>query len=141
MAKPDIQLGPGDTAPITRLQLFEPDNPDGSPGDPLNLQNANLTFKTVVFKYQIRDKSTPPVSRTPTILQTSPTDATRGWIQIDWLETGGAVTPPGSNHRARAIVTDNGNHQETFPNGENIELPDGTNPSWLWMQVSEDFGS
>jgi hypothetical protein len=146
MAKPDIQLGPGDTAPITRVTLYDPDLPDGSDGPPMNLQNANLSFKTIVCRHQVRDYSLAYVDRTVTIVQSTPPSApgladgiNQGVIDIDWLASGGPVVPAPSDHNLRFTVTDNTNHQTSYPNGEDDPKPDGTNPAFLWLQVSRGF--
>jgi hypothetical protein len=149
MASPDIVLGPGDTAPITRITLYEPDAPDGTPGAPLNLQNGyapGSSYKTVVCKHQVRDWSLAPVVRAVIIRQTAPPSAAglsdgvlQGVIDIDWLATGGPVVPAPSDHNLRFIVTDSGGHQETFPNGADCPRPDGSNPAFLWLQVGRDF--
>lgn len=149
MAKPDIELGPGDTAPITRLTLYDPDLPDGTPGPPMNLQNGNTvgsSFKSVVCKHQVRDWSLAPVLRTVIIRQTAPPSApglsdgvNQGVIDIDWLASGGPVVPAPSDHNLRLIVTDNAGYQQTSPNGEDCPQPDGTNPAFLWLHVARDF--
>jgi len=152
MRKPDIVLGPGDTSPMTRVTLYEADVPDGNggylPGPAMNLQNADLSFKTVVCKHQVRDWSLAPVVRSVIIRQTAPPSApglsdgvNQGVIDIDWSAGPGAPVPAPSNHNLRFIVTDNGTppRQETFPNGDDCPLPDGSNPAFLWMQVSRDF--
>ncbi len=149
MALPDIVLGPGDTAPVTRITLYEPDLADGSPGAPMNLQNgytAGSSFKTVVCRHQVRDASLAFVNRAVIIRQSLPPSAAglsdgvnQGVIDIDWLASGGSVVPAPSDHNLRIIVTDSGGHQETFPNGEDEPQPDGSNPAFLWLQVSRDF--
>lgn len=119
------------------MTLLEPDLEDGTPGAAMNLQNGDLTFKSVVFKHQIRDWTLPAVVRTAIVVQSSPT-VDRGVVEIDWFSSGGPVLPPGSAHNARFIVVDSSGHQETWPHGEG-EFCDGTDDSFLWLQVSRDF--
>ena len=114
-AIPDIYLGPGDTAPSEEIILLDPPKAGASRGEPMNLQNAELSQKTVVFVYQNRNTNDPHVTRAVLIRQVSPTEK-RGAVVIDWLSTGGPVVPPGSDHDARFIVTDNTGHQTTIPN-------------------------
>ena len=130
---PDIYLGPGDTRPVTRALLRDPDKSDGNKGDPMDLTN-----KTVVFEYQPWDGSVAAVTRNCTIVQSSPT-VNRGFVDIDWLATGGAVVPTGTDFNARYIVTDPDTGRETFPGGPDRVLPSGRNESFLWLQVARDF--
>ncbi len=149
MAKPDIVLGPGDTAPMSRVTLYEQDAPDGTPGAPLNLQNGNTggsSFKVVVCKHQVRDWSLVPVVRAVIIRQTAPPSAPglsdgvlQGVVDIDWFASGGPVVPSPSDHNLRFIVTDNTGRQETFPHGPDCPQMDGSNPAFMWLQVTEDF--
>lgn len=126
MASPDIPLGPGDTAPITRLTFRNPNQDDGSPGDPIDITGA-----TVTVKYQNRNGTTPWVVRTPTIV---PAPAV-GDIDIDWLATGGPV-PPG-DYDLRAIAVLSSGHQITVPNG--AKPGDPITEEFLWMHVARDF--
>ncbi len=135
---PDIIIPPGDTAPNTRAILMDASDPDGPDAEPLNLQNADLSFKTVALYYQNRDSGSPVLTRPCVVIQTTPT-TNRGVVEINWAASGGALAPPGSNHRARFVVTDIALRQQTLPRGPDIELEDGSNPSFLWIQVSRAF--
>jgi hypothetical protein len=129
-AVPDIALGPGDTGPLEEIVLLDAPVAPSIVGLPMNLQNADLTFKTVVVEYQNRVTTDPKVTRGVVIRQTSPT-VKRGTIWIDWLSTGGPVVPPGSNHDLRFVITDNAGHQQTVP-------PAGQG---YWLAVSPAFRS
>ena len=140
MAKPQIQLAPADTAPRTRVRLRMPKKADGSIGDPMDLFGC-----TVVFWYQVRSGSSAAVTRAAIPVQSAPSpspDGNDGICDIDWLASGGAPATGNQDpidYNARYIVTDGTGHQETWPNGPDDPKPDGTNPAFLWMQVSRDF--
>lgn len=127
-AIPDIYLGPGDTGPLEEIVLLDPAVPPATVGSPMNLQNSDLSFKTIVVQYQNRATTDPHVTRAVVIRQTDPATK-RGAVWIDWLATGGPVVPPGSNHDLRFIVTDNAGHQMTIP-------PVGQG---YWLAVSPAF--
>lgn len=135
---PDILIMPGDTTPNTRMTLLDAADPDGPDAAAMNLQNADLSFKTVVLYYQNRTSGSTVLSRPVVVIQTSPT-VDRGVIEINWAATGGAVTPPGSNHRARLVVTDNAGRPQTWPRRPDVEMEDGSNPSFYWLQVPRAF--
>ena len=127
-AIPDIFLGPGDTGPITELVLLDPPAAGALVGAATNLQNSDLTFKSVIVEYQDRATTAPAVERSVVILQTDPA-TNRGKVQIDWLATGGPVVPAGSNHDLRFVITDNAGRQQTVP-------PVGMG---YWLAVSPAF--
>lgn len=131
MASADIFLGPGDTAPITRYVLRGPNKDDGSDGDPLDLSGC-----TIVFRYQPRDGSVAVASRNVTVFG----DPTLGDTELDWLATGGGISPGDYNARYRI----------TFPAGHVLHVPNGDQrlirgedslpaPTFFWMQVAPDF--
>jgi hypothetical protein len=130
-ALPDIVLGFGDTAPVTQLTLYQPDQLNGSPGAPMNLLESNgFTPKTVSVKFQKRDTTATPFVRSASVLQTGPT-VDVGMILIDWFANGGAV--PSDEYNLRIIVTDAAGRQETWPNGPSPWR------AYLWLQVQKDF--
>lgn len=131
MASPDIFLGPGDTAPITRLSLRGPNNDDGSEGDPLD-----LTGCVVVVRFQPQDGSVAVEQRDTVIVG----DPTTGEIDIDWSATGGGLLSGNYNLRCRV----------TYPSGHVLHVPNGDQrvvrgedslpaPTFFWMQVAPDF--
>lgn len=136
MAIPDIQLKPGDTAPMTRITLYDPPAADGTPGLAADIQGWTGTFK-----YERRSGGTVS-SRVVTVMQSSPT-VNRGVIQIDWLGTGGPVSTTNLvplDYNAHVIMLDTTGHQETWPNGPDRVKADGTNEAFWWMQVSRALG-
>jgi len=128
MADPDIFLGPGDTDQ-TEIILDNPDAADGSSGGPFDLTGA----QSVVVKHHPRDGSAATTTRAAIVLQSGTTN--EGAIAIDWL-IGGA--PPPGDHRLRVVVVDAAGRQRTWPRGPDLDLPDGTNASWWWLQVARD---
>jgi hypothetical protein len=144
MLEPDIVLGPGDTDPTLRMVLLSPRTQTGVAGRPMDLWG-----KTVVFRYQLRgDPAQAWISRAATVMQTGPAPAApaldpfQGVVDVDWLATGGPVSAGGNvapiNYNARCLVT-GGGRQESFPNGPDQPQLDGSNPAFLWMQVTRDF--
>lgn len=131
---PDINLGPGDTAPILQQVLVGPNKADGSPGDPLN-----LTGCTAVLRFQPRSATVAAVSRTVTV--DSP--ATSGSTSLDWLATGGRLdaggNPDGIDYNARYIVTYPSGHQISIPNGIDPFFGESEVREFLWLRVAADF--
>lgn len=134
MSEPDMILGPGDTAPVHVVTLFLPDDQDGNPGPAIDLTGATVTCRN-----QLRNGSGAVAVRTASILQTSPT-VNRGVVAIDWT-LGDGLPAPGHDYFVRLKVVDAGGRIQSFPNGPDRMLPDGTNPAFLWLQVSRDFPS
>ncbi len=132
MSEPDMILGPGDTAPIHIVTLLLPDDQDGNPGDPMDLTGATVTCRN-----QLRNGSGTVAERVVSIMQTAPT-VNRGMVAIDWSVSPG-VPAAGADYFVRLKVIDAGGRQSSFPNGPDRVLPDGTNPAFLWLQVSRDF--
>lgn len=131
---PDINLGPGDTAPILEQVLVNPNKADGSPGDPLNLTGA-----TVVLRIQPQDGTVAAVDRAVTV--TSP--ATSGATALDWLASGGRLdaggNPSGIDYNARYIVTYTSGHQISIPNGIDPFFGESNVREFLWLRVAADF--
>lgn len=132
VGRPNILVGPGDTSPALRVILTDPQ------GAPMSLLNPDLSPFTVVLRFQPWDGSLAFVDRACTVLQSSPT-VDVGLVQLDWLATGGPVTPAGVDWRARFITHDAASHQESFPMGVSNGGPPGEDPAWLWMQTAADF--
>ena len=137
MRTPDIQLAPGDTQPAYEFVLYEPDTAAGRRGDPRDLFGC-----TVTFEFQLRGSTTVETREALVLASTAAPATNQGAVLIDWLSSGGAVATGNQtalNYDARFIIVDPTGHQETYPNGPDVILPDGSNPAFLWMQVSRDF--
>jgi hypothetical protein len=124
VSSPDINLAPGDTAPLTTFALK---NPDGTAMD--------LTGATVLFWYQPMNASVAKASRAVTIVA----PATDGNTLIDWLGTGGAIAP--GNYLARYVVTFLDTHQVSVPDGPRAPGVDVLDPDqeFYWLRVASDF--
>jgi len=133
---PDINLGPGDTAPILTQVLVGPNNADGSPGDPLD-----LTGCTVIFRFQLRAGTVAAEDRAVAV--TSP--ATAGGTSLDWLATGGRLDAGGNvlglDYNARYIVSYPSGHQVSIPNGIDPFFGENEVREFLWLRVAADFAS
>jgi hypothetical protein len=136
---PDINLGPGDTAPVLEQVLIGPNKADGSPGDPLDLTDA-----TVTFRFQRRDLTEAVVERdVVVVLPQTPGTPTAGKTTLDWLATGGPIdigdATDGVDFNARYKVVYPSGHQLSIPNGLDAFFGETEIREFLWLRVAADF--
>lgn len=135
MSSPDFSLPAGDTSPVTPYTLRDPSLPDGQVGPPVDLTTAS----TVVIRYQPKNRSIAMVQRTATVVG----DPTLGQIQVDWKNTGGALTA--GNYIARFVVTFADGSVRSWPNSDRNASSgldangDDDDNTFFWLQVAPGF--
>lgn len=111
MASPDIYLGEGDRKHITDVLKDAAGNP------------KDLTGKTVVFRYRVKNQTLPEVDDPVTVAA----DPTTGGV--DWLPSSAAVASPVApglpgNYNGNWVINPGLPDQDTVPNDR-----------YLWVQV------
>ena len=130
--KPDMMLGPGDTAPVYKVILRWPKKADGTPGDVVNVANA-----TGIMRFQSRGRSVAFFDIPVTPVGTQEVgDPDEGKVTIDFEDSPGNIAS--GDYIARAIMQLQDGRQVSIPNGRIAGIPADL-AEFFWLHVAADF--